>query len=34
MPEMGDVIEWEGNLVVSGIVNLFRARLFRNESRK
>ena len=31
VPMIGDVIEWEGNLVVSGIVNLFRARFFRKE---
>ena len=30
VPEIGDLIEWEGKMVVSGIANVYRARLFEN----
>ena len=29
VPEVGDFIDWEGDLVVNGIVNIHKSRIYR-----
>lgn len=30
VPKIGDVIEWEGDLLVRGVVNLHHGKIYRN----